>query len=529
MPRIKIKNLPEKRFEVQRYFQFINSFTQNLYFTLIFTTVAVISFSRILLIPLIQVNWDAPIIIDGAYRLYLGQTIHNDFSSPTGLLNLFPGAVGMEIFGPNLLGLNLGMSLFSLILTLVLTSLSLIVVSRLQAFLLSITISLFLASPATLSSKDYFSYTSTYNMAAYAVLTFICVTLSGFHSLTTSKKSRETFRINTAIGFAIALLVFIKFPIALISLLPFTIHLVFHPGSKLRVLRIVISSFSITIVFFLLSFKISLEAIFRDFGIVIDSRNDFISQSTVQVSRYFAHSNKFLLAALVILYLPSVLKRGNRLRNITLITTAFVIDLAVQVTIQQPAEIVLPLILSIPLVSERFTNPGRRNVLSKVSVIALFFPLLLFTYNNGFHYVSTASHKIFSEKPFQGLRNVGIESIYENERKFDSAMSKFVNRNTKLVAVGCNDSYSVKYSLQHAIDTPLYWHDGVTFSEAALRANNFFNPESIFQEVNLVGISYSCPHGDSAKLFEQYYLKYLEVNFKVMGTTPDYTIWEKTD
>ena len=95
--------------------------------------------------------------------------------------------------------------------------------------------------------------------------------------------------------------------------------------------------------------------------------------------------------------------------------------------------------------------------------------------------------------------------------------------------VGCNDSYSIKYSLQHAVDTPLYWHDGVTFSESAIRENNFFNPESIFQDVNLVGISYSCPHGDSAKLFEQYYLKYLEVNFKLMGTTPDYTIWAKTD
>jgi hypothetical protein len=528
MPTIKIINLTKVRSNVERYFQALRSHRQNLYFTLTFTTVAVISFSRILLIPMIQVNWDAPIIIDGAYRLYLGQTIHNDFSSPTGLLNLFPGAVGMEIFGPNLLGLNFGLSLFSLILTLVLTSISLIVLSRMQAFFLSIGISLFLASPSTLSSKDYFSYTSTYNMTAYAVLSFICVTLLGFYYLPTSKKSSEAFRINTAIGFAIALLVFIKFPIALISLLPLTIHLFFHPGSKMRVLWSVILSFSITIVFFLFSFRISPEKILRDFGIVIDSRNDLISQSTIQISRYFTQSNKYLLAAIFILYLFSVLKRGDRLRNLTLVTTAIVIDLAVQVTIQQPAEIVLPLILSLPLISQYFKNPGRYNALSKVFGITLIFPFLLFTYNNGFYYVSTASQQIFLEKPFQGLRDVRIESIYENERKFDSAVSKFVNKNTKLIVVGCNDSYSVKYSLQHAIDTPLYWHDGVTFSESALRANNFFNPNSIFQEVNLVGISYSCPHGDSAKLFEQYYLKYLEVEFKVIGTTPDYTIWEKT-
>ena len=88
-------------------------------------TVTIISFARILLIPIIPVGWDAPIFFDGAYRIYLGQTIHNDFSSATGLLSLFPGAVGMKIFGPNLLGYNFGVSLFSLTLTLILKSLRL--------------------------------------------------------------------------------------------------------------------------------------------------------------------------------------------------------------------------------------------------------------------------------------------------------------------------------------------------------------------------------------------------------------------
>ena len=87
-------------------------------------TVTIISFARILLIPIIPVNWDAPIYFDGAYRIYLGQTIHNDFSSATGLLSLFPGAVGMKIFGPNLLGYNFGVSLFSLTLTLILMTIS---------------------------------------------------------------------------------------------------------------------------------------------------------------------------------------------------------------------------------------------------------------------------------------------------------------------------------------------------------------------------------------------------------------------
>ena len=512
---------------VRRSFRKLNKGLKSLFYTVLVGTVGVISFSRIFLVPNITINWDAPILIDGSYRLYLGQTIHNDFSSPVGLLNLFPGAVGMKIFGPNLLGLNFGISLFSFILTLILIQFSLGILNRKATYLLAITISVFFSSPATLSIKDYFSYTSAYNPVAYGLLTFICVVLLSFYFLPDNRRDVLTLRFSVGIGFALGILVLVKFPIALISLFPIALYILFSARNRKVLLVGIVTSFGATLISFLVAFRISINAMWRDFWIVMSSRQDLIAETTMQTEKYFMNSSKFAWLAILFLYLALVFKYGTPIRFLVIFCATIVIDFAVQSTIQQPPELVLPLVLSIPFVGGHYTRHKTSNVLTSAVTILLIFPVILLNYGNGFYYVSTAVSKILEVRSIQAAQDQKIVTVYSTDSVFESALTGRITADTKLLTVGCNDLYSINNRLKHARYVPLYWHKGVTFSEASLRQMEYFNPNTIFKEVNLVGVSYSCPHGDSAKVFERFYLEYLEANFKIFAKVDQYTIWEK--
>jgi hypothetical protein len=51
---------------------------------------------RFLVSNYMHLNWDTPILIDGAYRVFLNQKPHVDFSTPVGPIIFIVGAIGMR-------------------------------------------------------------------------------------------------------------------------------------------------------------------------------------------------------------------------------------------------------------------------------------------------------------------------------------------------------------------------------------------------------------------------------------------------
>jgi hypothetical protein len=63
----------------------------------------------------ISLNWDAPIFIQGSYLVYLNQIPNVDFSTPLGPVMFLIGGLGMKLTTPTIIGMNVGMIIFSTI------------------------------------------------------------------------------------------------------------------------------------------------------------------------------------------------------------------------------------------------------------------------------------------------------------------------------------------------------------------------------------------------------------------------------
>jgi hypothetical protein len=177
-----------------------------------------------------------------------------------------------------------------------------------------------------------------------------------------------------------------------------------------------------------------------------------------------------------------------------------------------------------------------RSSLSKFSFsglviyVLLLLPVISINFGNGYHYLSVTIKKSLDGITSGGLIRIkDVESVYPQEELFNFAIKNQIQNRTKLITVGCNNLYSFKYALIPPVNTPLYWHNGVTFSSKSLFTQSYYEPNVVLNDVNMIALSYSCPHGQSAFLFEQHYSNFLKSNFNLIESTPDYSIWKKVE
>jgi len=70
--------------------------------------------SRLLISAYMIPNWDNAILIDGSYRVFLGQKPHHDFSTPIGPIYFAIGALGMLLTSPTIAGIDFGIVVFGI-------------------------------------------------------------------------------------------------------------------------------------------------------------------------------------------------------------------------------------------------------------------------------------------------------------------------------------------------------------------------------------------------------------------------------
>lgn len=165
---------------------------------------------RVLVSEDLAINWDAPILINGAYRVFSGQIPHVDFSTPIGPIIFMASSFGMWLTTPSLLGMNLGLILFSIaLLILCILSMRKHLTPNLT-LLLAIFLAAFLFSPRMLSMRtlDY-GYTGINNLYGYAI--FFMGALATFGDINVdTKKPWDSLIKGVYLGALIAILVFLK-------------------------------------------------------------------------------------------------------------------------------------------------------------------------------------------------------------------------------------------------------------------------------------------------------------------------------
>jgi hypothetical protein len=125
-----------------------------------------------------HLNWDAPILIDGAYRVFLNQKPHVDFSTPLGPIIFIVGAIGMKATTPTIVGMHIGYILFGITILLASYAFTRHLRPYVIAFLLLLVASM-VFTPRILSYQTYnFGYTGIYNAFGFAL--FFLLSLATF-------------------------------------------------------------------------------------------------------------------------------------------------------------------------------------------------------------------------------------------------------------------------------------------------------------------------------------------------------------
>jgi hypothetical protein len=509
-----------------------HAFRNSIYFYITLAlSLIYIGLSRLSIIDLIQINWDAPILIDGSYRLFLGQSAHDDFSTPVGPLNFLPGALGMSLSGQSILGLNTGIVVFGLLLPLLFVRKLIPSLGYFASYFYGISVALLLMSPATLKWGGYFSYTSPYNSWAYAILSFTLLSsVLGLHQALFRNQSEKVNFFNPfTVGVATACLLYIKFPFFIVSFGVTLVAICIDTNRVSNLRKLFVGCLiSIALIHILLDF--SFTAMIRDFGMMLSSR---VSGADEFVSGIVKYLQLNIIVLLVVASSSLILSRflaKERIFILSLTILIICIDISLQLTIQQEPELVLPAFITFIIWSWQRDNLAM-NSLPKLLRITLgvvcFIPISLLIYSNGAEFISKSAARVIALDFASTSTNVPIESVYPEERELDEKISKLINKNTKLLVVGCNDVYSFKYGLEHSESGLLFWHKGVTFATESLQKNSYFSEATIFKDVNLIVASYSCPHGDSAREFSAHYTPFLESEFVSVEATDEVDIWTR--
>lgn len=200
-------------------------------------TILLLVILRFLISEKIPLNWDAQFLIDGAYRVFLNQKPHVDFSTPLGPIVFLVGAIGMIITTPTIAGVNVGFILFGIFVLIVgYLALRQILKPQLMAVFLVLLASM-VFTPRILSyPTGNYGYTGIYNAYGYSILCVLALLL--FTDLRSDVNSRNInlkhsyYRGVWAAGLLV-LLFFLKVTYGLAAIFLITVWF-FHEKNKKR-------------------------------------------------------------------------------------------------------------------------------------------------------------------------------------------------------------------------------------------------------------------------------------------------------
>lgn len=486
---------------------------------LVFIFLALLSIIRFSVSDLIPVNWDGPIFIDGSYRVYLGQIPNKDFSVPIGPLIFLAGGLGMSISTPSILGMNLGLILFSLMISLVFIFLLLPDIKKkikLTDIIFFLVFFLLLFSPKILGGKALnLAYTGLYNNLCYAVFMGVIYFL---HASSDCQDNKRNF----LLGFIVGLLIFIKLVFFLaVALITF---LFLARYRKKRILSFIFGMFFLIILMALI--EGGLSNFLKDQVLVSSLRmqeNPYFSFE--RLWNYIKHTWVENFIFIVMLWFAYKKIRPYFYIGVLLFIVEYFLSMAIMQKPVHMTSMIFALILMRFAESQDSYKYLGSEIKSKALCIFLFGKFLIGSVIWIPFMLSNLTLPTFDVKQSKNVVKNSI-SKHIHSWNFDQYVADCNNYCGEILVVGQNNIYNFYLGIQPASGGLLYWQKGVTFSKKLIENENYFIKDKILRNVDRVILAKGFHH-ESSKEFINIYHDQLKNNFSLIVENDQASIYIK--
>lgn len=476
----------------------------------------------------LRLNWDSPIFIDGAYRVFLGQVPHIDFSSPVGPVVFWMGGLGMRLTTPTLAGINVGFLIYGAI---IVGSCSFFLRNILSKVFLSgfiLLVSFFIFSPKMLHHDFLLGYTGLYNVWGYSLIFFLGI----FLFCDFSRHSKDLFWKGVVCSVICIQLFLIKNSFLLAAVI-FLAAWVTKENIKYFVLGFC-SGGILCVLVLLIYFQFNLYPLFRDQEITILSRlsehpfsNQYFISAMIKYSGldilYILFSTVFL-AWLISSHRILILKMGG-----AYIFSGYLLCASIM---QSPVFILSSFFGFVALFwIFKFRNKFKNYIFcgSALFMLALYFV---------FHIAYVSSSPIFlhmvtfitsrpqfdvdlSRKMLEGEISPFLGSY------FSPPNAAHPTSIANISSIGINNLYNFYYLVRPAKHTLLYWHVGVTFTPALVDKISFYQPELILGDSKFIYLNSIFHNGETVHAFLLAYQNYLNENFILVSRNGKESIYKR--
>lgn len=474
---------------------------------------------RVLVSEDLAINWDAPILINGAYRVFSGQIPHVDFSTPIGPIIFMASSFGMWLTTPSLLGINLGLILFSItLLILCILSMRKHLTPNLT-FLLAIFLAAFLFSPRMLSMRtlDY-GYTGIYNLYGYAI--FFMGALATFGNVNVDpKKPWDSLIKGVYLGVLIATLVFLKNSFGLGLLILCIAY--FFVTRQMRSFGLgVFLGLLFVAGIFIGYFQGDTYPFIRDQYFVIQARLDERPFSRPDFIEVFIKKtyidNLYIIFAMIAagITMPKLRKQvlwlGSSFLLLGYIFCASIMQWPEHILSSFVAFIIVCYVFQYNMVFDGQWNIRDSKWSLALAIVSIIFVLKFMVI--GIAGLVSDSSRLLSKPPptfsIEGSRKITGGAI-------DPLVLKNYTKGDKVIMVGENDFLAYQLLQTPPKNTLLFWQNQVTFTSDLAANCEYFSPAEIFKDVTLVALS-TKSHSDSTAAFMDIYGNYIKNNFNLV-------------
>jgi len=105
-------------------------------------------------------------------------------------------------------------------------------------------------------------------------------------------------------------------------------------------------------------------------------------------------------------------------------------------------------------------------------------------------------------------------------------LKSFVKPGDRILSVGENDWFNFYFLNPSPINVPLYWHNTVTFNQQLLDHDEYFSPDNIFNDVDVVYLS-TAFNVEAVDIFYNNYVDFLSHNYLLIYSDAKIKIYRK--
>ena len=481
----------------------------------------------------VPINWDSSIIIDGSYRLSLGQAPHTDFSINTGFLTYLLGSLGIFIgINWSYASIYFGFYIFYL-LTICFTTYRFSNFQNIN-FVVIVLIIFTSALAFTHRMEGYeattLGHTGLYNHLGHFLITILSLNI--FRILSERNKNidkKDLF----FIAIILTCLFIGKITFFLVSM-PIAAFILIK-GMNAYIKTMLLTLLLIGLVYFALGIKV--VDVLSDFKLLKvngDTLNKLFSFKTIKY-HLFGTPFQYYLAIIIVTIGYIRINAVSILQGIILCLSVIILSYCLSVTNGQKPEPFLPILYSLIFIMYFGFMLAKKKYQSKFTAHykGLILPLLVSSYLISGHIVlNTKGHLDFiSYNTYSLLVNYNdfITKIKPVSGYHIDCIEPHIKSNSQILSVGSNNIYNYYFNLRPAKRTLLYWHEGVTFNENRLSTSNeIFLPENVFSEINLIFLN-KTQHYGSVAMFQRIYKDYISKNFIEVSNTDDCIIFRRVE